>query len=127
MRNRLFFAAALFALSACSEINYTDNRLVAKYTYDGVTYDVYEAIEVNQSGFVVNGSSAETQRAVYRLFPEGADPQVDGSTTGVIFGAAREITTCAATLDECKVAFGKVLEKRKAQANKPEREEGGMY
>ncbi|MEP2185006.1 hypothetical protein [Roseibium sp.] len=128
MIKKLTCATALFVLGACnySDITHINNRFVAKYEYNGTKYDVYQAIQVDEGGLSIGGSSQQTQTRVFRLFPEGADPQTDSSTTGEFLGTDNQITTCSGNLSECKIAFGKALDKLQTE-DEPTSEGGGMY
>lgn len=111
--------ALAIGLMACAPVDYSKHVLVAKYDYDGVTYDVYSAEATSREE---DGIST-----VYRLFPEGASP-LGNPGSSMAIGADQEITNCGGTLDECKITFGKALEKRKtAVSGKGVPEEGGMY
>ncbi|MBB5514089.1 hypothetical protein FHS89_000087 [Rubricella aquisinus] len=120
-------AISLFAVTACSDVTYIDNRLAAKLMFNGQTYDVYEAVQVDEAGGSTAGGVYETRRTVFRLFPEGVDPQIDATTTGMMFGANREMDVCSGSLEACRERFLLTLSERARQLQEQILTEGDDY
>jgi hypothetical protein len=118
--NKVVTTCAVFSalvMGACSPLTYSSHVKVAKYEYDGVRYDVYQADKTKA------GQSATT---VYRLIEEGVDPKNLDSHSLVQFGDnGAVVTECAGNLEECRTQFGAVLERRKTSKT-PDREKSGM-
>jgi hypothetical protein len=127
MKRSAFALIGAFALASCSDVTYIDNRLVAQLMFNGQTYDVYEATKVDEAGIMTAGGVIETRDAVFRLFPEGVDPQVDATTTGMMFGANREIGVCEGSLEECRETFLLTLSERARRMNEQRLTEGDDY
>lgn len=90
---------------------------VAKFEYDGVRYDVYQADK---------SKAGQSSTKVYRLIEEGVDPKNLDSHSLIQFGDnGAVVTECAGKLEECRKEFGAALERRKAP-EAPGREESGM-
>ena len=109
----------LLVLGACSPVTYSDHRKVAKYEYEGVSYDVYEATLVRQG---------RASKDVFRLVEEGVDPKNLDSHSLVQFGGTTGIVTeCSgASLAQCREIFGAELRKRQEAKDAPERIEDDM-
>lgn len=120
----LLVGACLFALSGCATVVYSQQKLVGKFTYDGVTYDVYDATQEDLDG---PGGTTITQKGWKRLFPEGYNPYAE-STSPTPFGTNAVIAQCRGSLAECKPKFGAALEARKDRTAKAAQGgDGGMY